>query len=175
VTPLDRIDSVINDAASRIVSAKPSDALRANVMSRIAIEKPSRFAWRYVFAGGAIASVALVAFASLHNRAIPNPTISTPTLINPTVINPMASANPTAAGASASPLPSMVRTTADESGRMVFAADADQAGMSIPALEHPELMTPVKPLSEVAPIKAIDVEPISVAPLTVRAIDGDNQ
>ncbi len=61
MTPLDRIDSVINEAASRITNAKPSDALRANVMSRIAAERPSRFAWRYVFAGGEIASIGLVA------------------------------------------------------------------------------------------------------------------
>ena len=171
MTPLDPLDSAINAAASRLTNAKPSDALRANVMSRIAAEKKtSRFAWRFVLAGGAIATIALVAFTSLHNSAVPNPTIPTPTLINPTVINPTIASN------APSPIASVVRTaSADDSGRLVFMADADPAGMSVPALEHPELMTPIKPLFDGAPVTAIDIEPIRMAPLTVRAIDDDNQ
>jgi len=47
--------------------------------------------------------------------------------------------------------------------------------MSVPALEHPELMT-IKPLSDGAPVKAIDFQPIGrVAPLVVPAIGDDNQ
>ena len=59
---------------------------------------------------------------------------------------------------------------------MVFAtmSDADQEWLSrsVPALEHPELMT-VEPLPEGAPIKAI--EPMRVAPIVVTAIGDDNQ
>jgi len=122
VTPLDRIDSVINDAASRMTNAKPSDALRANVMSRISVERPSRFGWRYVFAGGAIASVALVAFAAWpHNAAVSQFAISTPTVINPTIltspVNSPAATDPTAAANRPSPLTSVARTAAFSDAR----------------------------------------------------------
>jgi hypothetical protein len=150
--------------------------LRANVMSRIAAEKKTaRCAWRYVFAFGAIASVALVAFLSWpSNRAIHNSPITDQKIANSPLVD--SSLNPTSAVNPASPLPSVARTaSADDSGRLAFTTDADQAGMSVPALEHPELMT-VKPLFEGAPVKAIDaIEPIRLAPLVVPAIGDDNQ
>lgn len=177
MTPLDRVDSAINEAASRLTSATPSDALSANVMSRIAVERSSRLAWRYVFAGGAMASVALIALVAWpFNPTIPNPAISNPTIINPTVIN--ASANPTALKNDSSSLTSVARTVAaHDSGQLALAAmvDAEQewSNRIVPALEQPELMT-IKPLFEGAPVKTIDIEPIRMAPLMVRAID-DNQ
>ena len=177
MTPHSPIDSAINNAASRMTSAKPSEAWRAKVMSRIAVERPAGFPWRFVFAGGAIASVALVAFVSWPtNPTIPTPTIPTPTLINPTVIN--SKLDPTAAADATSPLLSVSRTAAaNDSGQLVLATltDADQEWLSrsVPALEHPELMT-VRPLLGRAQV-AIDIEPIRVAPLVVLAIGDDNQ
>jgi hypothetical protein len=186
MTPREPIDSLIDNTASRLTSATPSDALRANVMSRIASERRPRFVWRYVFAGGALASIALVMFVTWpRNPAVPNPaiptaTIPTPTLLNPTVINGTASVNPTGVRTQTSPLASVVRTAAaHDSGHAAFASAAgteqDWSSERVAALERPELIAPVKPLLEVAPFKTIDVEPIRVAPLVVRAIDDDNQ
>lgn len=179
MTPLDRVDSAINDAASRMTTATPSDALRANVMSRVSHLRAPRFGgqagfarWRFLFAGGAIASVALVAFVMWpFNPTIPNPAISNPTIIN-------ALADPTVAVNDPSSLASVARTVAaHDSGQLALAAmvDAEQewSNRIVPALEQPELLT-VKPLFDGAPVKAIDIEPIRITPLMVRAID-DNQ
>lgn len=179
MTPRDRVDTIIDHAASRMVQATPSDALRANVMSRISVEKPSRFAWRFAFAGGAIATVALVAFLSWPSKhTILNSPIADAKVGNFPIVD--SSMHPTVALNSTSPLTSVARTVAaNGSGELVVASlsDADQEWLSrrVPALEHPELMTPVKPLLEGAPIKAIDVEPMRVAPLVVPAIGDDNQ
>jgi hypothetical protein len=178
VTPNTGIDTAINNAAARMTNATPSDALRAGVMSRIAVAPPRLRAWRFGVAFG-VASVGLVAFLVWPHKGAPNPTISqlaisTPTLINPTI--PNEPAHPTAGTAPTSPLTSVAQTVAaNDSGRFVVTTDADQMRMSVPALEHPELLTPVKPLSEGAPFKAIDIEPIRVAPLVVLAIGDDNQ
>lgn len=177
MTPRDRIDTLIDDTASRMTSARPSDALRTNVMARITNGHPSRFAWRYVLAGSAAASIALVAFASWpSDLTVPNPTISNPTFVNPAILN--SSANPTGVHVPASPLTSVTRTVAAGSGPSVVAvltdAERDWLSRSVPALEHPEPLMTVRPLSEGAPIKAIDIEPIRVAPLVVLAIGDDN-
>lgn len=177
MTPRDRIDTLIDDTASRMTSAQPSDALRANVMSRIGAERTARLrAWRFGVASGVIASVALIALVSWRaNSTITNPAISTPTVINPTILN--SSANPTGVHVPASPLTSVARTVASDSEPSVVAAlaEAERDWLSVPALEHPELLMTVKPLSEGAPVKTIDIEPIRVAPLVVPAIGDDNQ
>jgi hypothetical protein len=176
VTPNTGIDTAINNAASRMTNAKPSDALRASVMSRIAVDRPSRFSWRLVLVGSAAASVALVVlsvFVLRNTNGHVSPKLSTPSVAT---VAATAKADPTAATTPTSPLTSVARTiAADDSGRFVVTADADQTGMSVAALEHPEQLTPVKPLSETAPVKAIDIEPIRVAPLVVLAIGDDNQ
>jgi hypothetical protein len=178
MTPREPLDSLIDNAASRLTDAKPSDTLRANVMSRIAVERPSRFPWRFVFAGGALASVALVAFVSwqrnpaISNLAVSNPTISNPPLINPTVIN--SSAHPTAGADASSPLTSTVmRTAALATPPQTFHAlnAAEQAWLErgVPALEDPKA-----PEVTTIHIAAIDIEPLRVAPLVVPAL-GDEQ
>ncbi len=172
MTPLDRIDFVISDAATRMTSAKPSDALRANVLSRIAVERPARFAWRWVFAGGAVASVALMAVLSWpSNPTIPNSTISNPTVINPRIIN--ASTNPTTIVGSASSTTSVVSTARIE--RTVqyapSAAELEWRARATPALDHLDPLE-VKSLE----LKSIDITPLGVAPLTVPALgDGSNR
>ncbi len=178
MTPHEPVDSAINEAASRLTSAKPSDAFRSNVMSRIAVTQPSRFAWRYVFAGGAMASVALAAFVSWpNNPTISNLTIANPTVINPAVISSTIAAHPTAVKNASSPLTSIARTVAATDGEQsVLAAlsdtDPEWSSRMVPALEQAEPMT-IRPLSG-APIKAIDIDPIRLAPLVVSAI-GNNQ
>lgn len=184
MTPHDRIDTAINEAASRLMSAKPSDALRASVMSRIHLrqgfggqvaELAGRSWLRYVFAGGAIASVALVAFVSWpNNSTIGNPTISNPTLINPTVIN--SNANPTAALSAPSPVTSVVKTKRVErtSARRDYApsaAELEWMARATPALDTPDPLE-LKALE----LKSIDITPLGVAPLAVPALgDGSNR
>lgn len=176
----DRIDSAINDAASRMTHAKPSDALRANVMSRISAEQPARFPWRFVFAGGAIASVALITFASWpSNSQFHNPTISNPTLVNPTVINGIAANNPTAAPNRPSPVMSVVTKNAARVDPAASFAPSEaelewRSANAPPALERPAPLEKVKSLE----MKTIDnITPLTVAPLMVLALgdDGSNR
>lgn len=178
MTPQDPIDSAINNAAARMTGAKPSDALRANVMSRLRAERfggQARLrAWRFVFAGGAIASVALVAFASWPgNSAMPNPSISNPTLINPTVIN--SQTHPTAGIRTSSPVTSVNAARIERAA--VFTpseAEMEWSANAPPALERPD---PLKK-AETLELKLIDnITPLGIAPLVVPALgdDGSNR
>lgn len=171
MTPHDPIESAINNAAARMTNAKPSTALRANVMARIAAERPSRFAWRYVFVGGAIASVAVVAFVSWPaNSAISQSTISNPTLVNPTVIN--SRVDPTTPAARTSPVTSVNAARIERAASFAPSeADLEWSANAPPALERPEPLERVKSL-EMKPIDTIT--PLGVAPLVVVPVLGDD-
>lgn len=175
MTPLGPIDQLIDNAAARLTHARPSHAFRANVMARIAVAQPSRFQWRYVFAGSA-AAIVLAGVLTLREGGPVSPKPEALSAVNNA---PTVEADPTATKNDSSPLTSMPRTVAaHDSGQLAFAslagAEQEWTGQVIPALEHPELMT-VKPLFEGAPIKGIDIEPIRMAPLVVPTLDDINR
>jgi hypothetical protein len=176
VTPHDPLDSAINQAASRLTSAKPSDALRAGVMARIASERPSRFPWRFVFAGSAVAAMVIVGAVSFRAPMVSENPISNTPIIN---ASKTPTPDPTGVKTPASPVTSVARTAAADDSGLVLAtltkSDEEWLQGKVRALERPELIVPVKPLFGGAPIKTIDIEPIRVAPLVVPAIDDNNQ
>jgi len=172
MTPRDRIDLAIDHAAARMTHAQPSEALRANVMARIAVERPLRGWWRYALASGAIASVGLIA-------AIAWPTTST--VIAPesgmaimTSATKEPAAVPTSIADDASPLSSINRASIARVERTasrplaVFPmskAERDWRARATPALEHPD------PLEvQALELRTIDITPLGVAPLTVPAL-----
>jgi len=170
MTPREPIDSIIDIVASRLTDAQPSSALRANVMSRVAAERRPRFVWRYVFAGGAIAAMAIVSVISFR---------STPLSDTPITSNPIINASktpavyPTGVEPPTSSLPSVVKTARIERAANVemSTAEIEWRARATPALAQADPLE-VKALE----LKSIDITPLGVAPLVVPALgDGQNR
>lgn len=165
-----RNQSFLNIAAKAGVDLiRSAQALKDIDVIQPALLRASRFGgqagfarWRYLFAGGAIASVALIALVSgPFNPTIPNPTISNPTVINPTVVKP-ALAHPTAASQVSSPIASV--------NYAISTAEIEWRARATPALD---LVEPLEMKS--LELKSIDITPLGVAPLMVSALgDGSN-
>lgn len=169
------IDAVIDGAAARMTDAAPSDALRAGVMTRIAIARRSRMPWRYVLAGGALAGAVLIGVVALRSaspvampgadstRASASPD---PTHV-PVVSSPLPSVN-TARVERASARPSADAPVANVA---MSAAEREWRARATPALARPEPLE-VKSLE----LRSIDITPLDVAPLVVPALgDGQNR
>lgn len=175
----DEINAAINSAARQMTSAPSPSDLRARVMSRIdATPARSAWGWRFVFAGGAIASVAVVIAVRL---ASPNATAPIGVAVAPGVVSPnglvspkpKGEADPTAAPIASSPLlstASVQRIAARSTTVEVSAAELEWRARSVKALAQPDALT-VDPLESSRPdISPIDITPLSVAPVTVPAI-----
>jgi hypothetical protein len=170
MTPREPIDSIIDNAASQLTSANPSSTLRASVMSRVAAERRPRFVWRYVFAGGALAAIAIVSVASFRSA---DGRISDTPIINTPIINASKTPaqNPTGVEPPTSPLPSVERVAARTAAVTMSTAEMEWRARATPALDQPDPME-VRALE----LKSIDIAPLGVAPLVVPALgDGQNR
>lgn len=178
--PRSRVDVAIDHAAARMTDAQPSDALTAKVLARVAAESTHRFPWRWVFAGGAVAGVGVVAMVAAgvwrdaHVVVTPLP-VNVPAIESAKI---EAHAIPTEAPERPSPLPSIDRTArveraATEPGAVtVFpmsAAEREWRARATPALDGPGALE-IRALET----RPIDITPLGVAPLTVPAL-GDIQ
>lgn len=171
MTPNNQINTAIDNAASRITNAKPSTALRANVMSRIAAERPSRFSWRYLFAGGAVAGIGLAAFLSWPSGQV-SPKLAAPGVV---ALAPTAKVDPTAPNSPTSPEMSVNAARIERTASFTPSeADLEWSANAPPALERPEPLERVKSLE----MKLIDnITPLAVTPLVVPTLgdDGSNR
>jgi hypothetical protein len=154
--------------------------MRASVLARITAAPPSRWFWRYVFAGTAAATIALAGVVQMNRaneggRILPKPADRTAPV-------QLAKSEPTVSGKRSSPLTPVVNTARVErvsarTATQEVTANAEDAALaawrarSTPALAHPNSLA-VRPLE----LKTIDITPLDVAPLLVPALaDGSNR
>lgn len=133
----------------------------------------SPWAWRFVFAGGAIASVAIVVAIQLASPKPAETVAVAPGLVSPKLTpGASAKADPTTAAIASSPLLSTasVQRIAQSTTFAVSTAELEWRARSVEALAQPAALT-VDPLeSSRLSITPIDITPLSVAPLTVPAL-----
>ena len=170
----DHINAAINVAARRMTSAPPSGNLATRVMTHIERlddrARRSRWGWRFAIACGAIGAVALTTVVLWKTPAVkiagePQLAATAPNVV----------ANPTTAPIVSSPVLSTVSVKHAARRGITFAvsaAELEWQARAVPALERPDALQ-VEPLTrpEIA-VEAIDITPLSVAPLTVTALSG---
>jgi hypothetical protein len=173
------IDAAIDDAARAMTDAAPSDALRANVVRRIAVPASRTPAWRPLAA--AAAAFAIVAASVVWQWAVRPGVSEVPrrsAAIDP-VPEPSTQAGAPRAGAAAPVIPPETAPVAEASrsrGRIARQSPGP-AGVPDAVDIDPLAIAPVSPeeieVTAVTALPGIDIAPIAIRPLAIAQVAGD--